>query len=484
MGKKVVTLYIDDSSLRLLVAKGKQVKKWATLPLESRLVRDGVVFHEAKLAAKIKELLKAQRVRTKKVVAGLSGLHCLSRAFTLPQLPESMLAEAVRREAERTLPVPLDQLYLSWQIISTSAKEIQVFLAALPRNATDALIETLRQAGVKPYLMDLAPLALARVVNTATAIIVDVRSTEFDIVIMVDGVPQLIRSLSLPSEARALHEKLTTVREELGRTIDFHNSNQAEKPLEPDLPIFVCGGLAEKPKLCQSLSDELERPVLPLSSPLKCPKGFAPSQYMVNIGLALKELSPGKETNLSVVDLNALPEVYRRKPPRLLQALIVPTIIIMAIGSLFPLVLLVRSSATDIVSLQAQLDTTNQLIEQREAQQQSQKEAIAELENKVVELEEINNAFTTVRKSFNIQRGIVNADLVAATSNLPGTSDFSRISHASVELTISGKSPNEMEVLTYANALRASGRFSQVIVSSIQKTEEGVSFTLTLTARE
>ncbi|GAH72304.1 unnamed protein product, partial [marine sediment metagenome] len=166
MGKKVVTLYIDDSSLRLLVAKGKQVKKWATLPLESRLVRDGVVFHEAKLAAKIKKLLKAQRVRTKKVVAGLSGLHCLSRAFTLPQLPESMLAEAVKREAERTLPVPLDQLYLSWQIISTSAKEIQVFLAALPRNATDALIETLRQAGVKPYLMDLAPLALARVVNT------------------------------------------------------------------------------------------------------------------------------------------------------------------------------------------------------------------------------------------------------------------------------------------------------------------------------
>ena len=89
-----------------------------------------------------------------------------------------------------------------------------------------------------------------------------------------------------------------------------------------------------------------------------------------------------------------------------------------------------------------------------------------------------------MRKNFNIQRGIVNADLVAATYNLPGTSDFSRISHASVELTISGKSPNETEVLAYANTLRASGRFSQVIVSSIQKTEEGMSFTLTLTARE
>jgi len=484
MAKKVVTLYIDDSSLRLLVAKGNQVKKWANVPLESRLVRDGVIFHEAKLAAKIKELLKAQRVRSKKVVAGLSGLHCLSRAFILPQLSEAMLAEAVKREAERTLPLSPDQFYLSWQIISTSAKETQVFLAALPRNATDALIETLRLAGVKPYLIDLAPLALARVVNMATAIIVDVRSTEFDIVIMKKGVPHIIRSLSFPSGAKALHEKLTTVREELGRTIDFYNSSQAEKPLEPDLPIFACGGLAEKPKLCQSLSDELERPVLPLTSPLKCPEGFAPSQYMVNIGLALKELTPGKEVNLSVVDLNALPEVYRRKPPRLLQALIVPTIIVMAIAALFPLLLLLRSSATDIALLQAELNTTNQLIAQRVAQRQSQNKVISELENKVAELEEINNAFATVRKNFNIQRGIIDGDLQAATNSLPSTSDFIRVSHASVELTISGKSPDETTVLAYANALRASGRFSQVIVSLIQKTEEGVSFTLTLTARE
>jgi len=484
MGKRVVTLYIDDSSLRLLVAKGKGVKKWANLPLESRLVRDGVIFHEAKLAAKIKELLKAQRVKARKVITGLSGLHCLSRAFTLPQLPESMLAEAVRREAERTLSAPLEQLYISWQVISTSAKEIQVFLVALPRNATDALIETLRQAGVKPYLMDLAPLALARVVNKASAIIIDVRSTELDIVIMVDGVPHSTRTVPLPAKASSLLEKITTIREELGRTIKFYDSNQPEKPLKPSVPIFISGELAKKSELCQSLSDEFEHPVLPLSSPLKCPKGFAPSQYMVNIGLALKELSPGKEVNLSVVNLNILPEVYRRKAPRLTKVLLVPTIIILAIGSLAPLVMLTLSSATNIASLQAQLDTTNQLLEQKHVQQQSQKEEIAELENKVVELEELNNTFTAVRNNFSKQQRIINGDLEATTSNLPATLDLSRITHASVELTISGKASGEMEVLTYANALRASGRFSQVIVSSIKKIEDGVNFTLTLTARE
>ncbi len=219
IAKKVVTLYINDTNLKLLVVKGKRVKKWANLPLEAGLVKDGVVLDEAKLAAEIKELLKAQRVRPGKVIAGLSGLHCLSRLISLPPLPEGMLAEAVRREAERLLPVPLEQLYLSWQIIPPSGEGIQVFLAALPCNAVDALIKTLRQAGVKPYLMDLAPLALARVVDRATAIIVDVRSTEIDIVIMVEGVPHPIRTVPLPSEALSLQEKFPTIRDELERTI-------------------------------------------------------------------------------------------------------------------------------------------------------------------------------------------------------------------------------------------------------------------------
>ena len=92
MAKKVVTLYIDDTSLRLLVARGDRVKKWATLPLESGLVRDGVVVDEAKVAAKIKELFKSQKVSPKNVVTGMSGLNSLSQLITLPHLPEAMFS--------------------------------------------------------------------------------------------------------------------------------------------------------------------------------------------------------------------------------------------------------------------------------------------------------------------------------------------------------------------------------------------------------
>jgi len=482
---EVVTLYIDDTSLRLLVAKGKQVKKWADLPLEPGLVRDGVVVDEAKVAAKIKQALKAQKVTAKKVIVGLSGLFCLSRPITLPRLPKSMLAEAVRREAERVMPLPLEQLYILWQILPVSGEQMQVFLAALRRNATDAMIKTLRQAGLDPYIIDIKPVALARVVNEATAIIVDVGSTELDIVVMVDGVPQPIRTLSLPSEAVSLSQKLPTIREELDRTIKFYNSNHPEKPLDPGITIFASGELAQEPEACQSLANELKHPVLPLSSPVQCPEGLAPSRYMVNIGLALKEVSlPRGKANFSVVNFNALPEAYRPKAPSLTKVFIVPIIIIMAVGLLAYLVMLVQSASADTASLQAQLDTTNRAVMQKYAEQQSLQKEIAELEGKVAELEVTYNALATVLDNLDRQQEIVNGDLKVTTSALVSSVDLSGITHASVELTISGMSPSEMDVLAYASALRKSARFSQVIVSSIEKTEDGVNFELSLSARE
>lgn len=480
---QVVTLYIDDTSIRLLVAKGKRVIKWANLQLEPGLVSDGAIINEEEVAAKIQGLLESQEVKVKKVIVGLSGLHCLTRSVTLPKLPKALLPEAINQEAERIMPVPLEQLYLSWQIIPAPGEEIQVFLAASPRNATDALIGTLHKAGLDPYIIDLKPLALARVANETTAIIVDVQSTEMDIVIMVDGVPQPVRSLALPSKAPTLPEQLSTIFEELERTIKFYNASYPEKPLDPSTPIFISGELTQESDAFQSLANELEHPVLPLSPPLQCPEGLNPSQYMVNIGLALKEISlPKGEANLSVVNLNALPESYKPQPIQLTRILLVPGIIIVAIGLLLPLVTLVRSTSADTALLRSELATINQIIEQR----QRQKQGIAELETKVEEAQASRDTFTTAIDLIDDNHLVINGDLEVTTSALPDTVDLSYISHISATntLTIRGSAPTEIEALAYARDLRGSGRFSQVVISNMKITDNGMEFTLTLLDEE
>jgi len=482
MAKSVVSIYIDETSLRLMVARGKRVEKWAYSPLEPGLFDDGAVVDEEKVAARIQELFKTLEVKTNRVITGLSGLHCLARSITLPKLPEAVLPEAVTQEAIRIMPVQLDQFYLSWQVISTSKEEMQVFMAASPRNATDALISTLQRAGLDPYFIGLKPLALARLANKPTAMVIDAQATEFDIVIMVDRVPQLVRTISFPSKVKTLAEKLSAISRDLEQTINFYNSSYSEKPLDSETPIFISGEVAEEPEAYQSLANKLGYPVLPLSLPLACPEGLAPSQYMVNSGLALKELSiPKSEGNLSLVNLNLLPEAYKPKPVSLTKTLLVPAAIVIAIGLLVPMVMNVQNAFASTKLLKKEMDAMNQVIEQRLEETKALKEEIAELEAQVEETESALAAFNAVNFYIEDRQYVVNGDLEVITTTLPDTINLRTITHGGDALRIGGVAPSEVEVLAYARDLRDSGRFPEVIVSTLAKNEQdSMDFMLTL----
>ena len=482
MAKKIVTLYIDDTSIRLMVVQGKRIKKWADLPLEPGLVKNNVVVEEAEVAAKIKQLFKDQKVKARKVVLGLSGLHCLSRPIILPQLPKVMLAEAVKREAKRVLPVPLEQLYLSWQTIPAPEGETQVFMVAVPSNTADALLGVLHQAGLKPYLMDIKPLLLARVVKEATAVIVDVQPTEFDIVVVVDGVTQPIRTVPLPSEALSWQEKLPVIKNDLDRTIKFYNSNNPEKPLASSTPIFASGELADEPELCQSLSDEFGYPVLPLlpAPPLKCPEGLDPNRYMVNIGLALKELPSEREAGPSVANLNTLPAPYQPKPISLTNVFALPGAA-MAIGLLVLMVMSIQGASAEITSMHGRLDTTNQLFQQKLSQRQELVGNVAGLEKKIAETGAACDNLTAALDSLEMQIIGVNGDLDETIISLPSSVNLTSISHANRMMILNGSSPSEAEILSYLRNLDASGRFPDITFTSVRKIDvEGVDFTLTL----
>ena len=466
MAKKITTLYIDDTNLRLMVTKGKRIKKMADLPLQLGSTEVRTDIKETEVVTRIKHLLKANKVRTKKVIVGLSGLHCLSRPMTLPQLPKAMLAEAVKREAKRVLPVPLDQLYISWQTTPVAEGKIQVFLVAIPRRIADNALKVMHQAGLKPYLMDIKPLALARVVKEATAIIVDVQATEFDIVIMTNGIPQPIRTIPFPTEALSQQDRLSKITEDLSRTIEFYNSNNPEQPLTSSVPIFVSGELAEEPELCNSLSAELGHPVLPLSTTLKCPKNLDPTGYMVNIGLALKELT--KEAGPLVVNINTLPAYLHAKPISLTRIAVIPTVaavISLIVGG----VMVIQSASANIASINDQLDMANHLLEQRQAKKDELKGNITELEQKIAGAEASCNSFTAVLDTMNNEGGVINGDLTVTTGSLLGEISLTQISHSREQLTIQGRAPNEEEILAYARALDDSDRFSKVTIASIRR---------------
>jgi len=468
MGKKIVTLYIDDSGIRLLVTDSKRIKKWAYLPLEPELVDGATIVEEAKVAASIKQLLKDQKVRAGKVIVGLSGLHCITRPVLLPQLPKTLLEEAVMREAQRLLPLPIDQFYVSWQTLPSPLGKTQVFVAAMLRKSADAMLKTLRQAGLNPYLIDLKPLALSRLASESTAMIVDVQATEFDLIIMANGISQPIRTVTFPQDASSWQEKYQLIRNELARTIQFYNTNNQESPLVRSTSLFVSGDLAYNTELMSLLSSEFDYHIAPLAQPLDCPEQLDLSRYIVNIGLALKEPSLMKKGGPSAANLNLLPAPYRPKPISWGRAIAIPGAAV-TVALLVPMVMLVDNISANISLLHSQLDTTNRLIAERQQQKKEIETAIIELEQKVAEAGLYRNAFAMALNSIKTQGNELNADLRVVTDAVPDNVSLTVTDYTDDILKINGIAPSEVEVLSYATSLNDSGQFAEITVASVRK---------------
>ncbi|MFH1003625.1 MAG: PilN domain-containing protein, partial [Chloroflexota bacterium] len=71
--------------------------------------------------------------------------------------------------------------------------------------------------------------------------------------------------------------------------------------------------------------------------------------------------------------------------------------------------------------------------------------------------------------------------LTTVTGTLPHPVSLANINHSGDTVSLSGGATDELAVLDYARNLDGSGRFSQVVISSMRRTEDGgMGFTLVL----
>ena len=478
MAKKVPTLFIRDTHINLLVMKGGQVEKWASLPLEAGLVSQGLIADEAQVADKVKQIFKETGAQASKVITALSGHDSLYRIITLPDLPEAILPEAVRREAKRTIPTPLEEVYFAYQRLPSSKGESRIFLVTFPRNLVDALVRTLRRAGVRPYVLDLAPLALCRIPNEPRAIIVNARLDHLDVIVIADRLPQVIRRLFLPTEAESLEEKLPLIAEEFNRTVAFYNSSHLEKPLDSTVPVFACGDLAEAPETWQSVVGGAGYSVSPLPSPVEPPEGFNPNEFMVNIGLALKELLPEKaEADFSLVNFNALPEVYV-PPPFSIARVLIPVGIVVGIGLAIFLGIFILQTRAYIEDLRPQVTAAQIRVTQDQG-------AITQLKTNVGSVKAtadvLHNTLITIERG----RAVILEDLREIDRLAGEKIKLGTVNHTGSSVTVNGDAPDVDDIFSYARELRNSKeapndpRFSSVWISSITNGGKAFSFTLT-----
>ncbi len=481
MARDAVCIYIDDSAIRMLSLSGRRPRQWAQEPLEEGLVRDGFILDEAQVATRIRSLWASKDPGSRRVIAGISGINCMYRFLTLPELPKEILPEAVAREASRAFGVPLDRLYTSWQDLPGKPGETQVYVAAAAKTTVDALIRTLRQAGLNPYLMDIAPLALARATAESNALIADLQPSSLDVVVKMDGVPEVIRSVPV-SRTSNWTERLTVVRQELQRAVTFYTSGHPDRPISDEIPILLSGELGDHPESWKDLLGRAERRVEIMPMPVESPEGFAVHLFAPVVGLALKETAGKTASAYLRVNFNALPQALRPKPTPLGQLLYLPFAVAAIIAIVAAGYMIMSTRALTVALREESVAKSDQAVRlgaeisgRRQALEKERDSLTAQVQASEAQAEVLDLHL----RSQQTVKDEVNGDL-GEVHKTPAGVDLATIDHTGSVVIVTGWGSTGKAVFDYARQLRSSGRFSEVVVIGtwVDDVQTGFSFTL------
>lgn len=153
---------------------------------------DGVIVQPEIIAKAALELFKHQLIgdiTTRRVALAIPAYRTFTRSLQLPKLQSSELQEAVELEAEQYISLPLDELYLDYDIIKQTTEGTELFVVAVPRRIVDSYLELAQIMGLEPVLIEPTLSSASRLFeidsqSNVPALIIDFGSLSSDISIV------------------------------------------------------------------------------------------------------------------------------------------------------------------------------------------------------------------------------------------------------------------------------------------------------------
>ena len=153
----------------------------------------------------LKILLQKSGVTTKRAVASLPNNIVFISVIEMPQLSAKELQSAVEWEAKRYVPMPLEEVTLSWSVIKNGNPEskLKVLITAVPTTVIDNYLKMFKQAGLEPEALEIEALALIRSLvgmRQDGFLIIDIGARNTSLNLVDKGFLQVSRNLSLGGE--------------------------------------------------------------------------------------------------------------------------------------------------------------------------------------------------------------------------------------------------------------------------------------------
>jgi len=264
---EVFGLDISDSSLKIAKLKKSRapffdLASWGEFEIAPRIVKGGEIRDKQALIKIIKEALakvKGEKLRTKYAVASLPEQKAFLQVIQKPKMTKEELRSAIIYEAENHIPLPIEQVYLDFRVISPSfLKEDsvqEVLVVALPKTIVDSYLSVFKKAGILPKVFETESIAISRALikneeSQFPLALIDLEETKANFIIF------LKNSIRFTSSILVSEGQFALLSEEIKKYVEYFQSHHPEiKKIEK---ILVSGNSPKLKEISEILSKDLK----------------------------------------------------------------------------------------------------------------------------------------------------------------------------------------------------------------------------------
>lgn len=219
-------LDLSDLSLKIVQlkrkGKGLQTASFFRKDLPAGLIEGGEIKREKELVEILKTAVagvKGESLETGQVVCNLPEEKVFIRLIQLPKMEKEEIDEAIKWQVEANIPLPIDEVYLDWQMIrpiKNNLDHFDILVAAAPKSLVESYLNVLKKSGLTALALEPESAAVVRSLikedeNTmGPTMIIDLGSTGTNFVIFSAGAIRFTSHISISGQTfgRAIMEKL------------------------------------------------------------------------------------------------------------------------------------------------------------------------------------------------------------------------------------------------------------------------------------
>jgi len=203
-------LDIGTTAIRLVELRGsgtKSLVKYAYVPIEDKLSQSDSKADQQKVAKIVQQLVKQSGVATNNVAVGIPSSKVFTTVADIDNLGTNDLAKAIPLQADSLIPTPLAESKIDWAVLGespTDKTKQEVLLTSVANKFIEERLDMLESVGLNVVAFEPDNLAMARALainDTTPQLLLDVGHRSTDLVVVMNGVPHLTRSIPTGVEA-------------------------------------------------------------------------------------------------------------------------------------------------------------------------------------------------------------------------------------------------------------------------------------------